>query len=83
MNSKRVLCPGPDAIRPFIVDPPNKIYENSKVDVDAMFTLCSDVSMNFSVPSIDVNSNIYFVFFLGFVGIHHFLFRLFGRSLQP
>lgn len=34
---------GKDAIRPFIVDPPSKLYEQSKIDVDAIFSLCSFV----------------------------------------
>lgn len=38
-----VLIIGKDAIRPFIVDEPSKIYEESDINVDAMFTLAESV----------------------------------------
>lgn len=34
---------GRDAIQPFIVDHPNKIYEESNIDVDAMFSVTETV----------------------------------------
>lgn len=40
------LNAGKDAVHPFIVDEPSKIYEKTKVDVDAMFSICSSVSSN-------------------------------------
>lgn len=36
---------GKDAVRPFIVDLPNKMYEETKTDVDVMFSFCSAVRM--------------------------------------
>lgn len=36
---------GKDAVRPFIVDLPSKIYDESEIDVDVMFSQCSAVRM--------------------------------------
>lgn len=37
---------GRDAIQPFIVDLPSKIYTESNIEVNAMFTFCSAVSID-------------------------------------
>lgn len=40
---------GRDAVRPFIVDWPSKIYEESQIDVDVMFSFCSAVRMIYTL----------------------------------
>lgn len=37
------LITGRDAVRPFLVDQPSKIYDESNIDVDAMFSLAKSV----------------------------------------
>jgi len=42
-----------DAIQPFIVEPPSKIYSESRIDVDTMFSLCAAEGLTFYMKALD------------------------------
>lgn len=44
-----ILIIGRDAIRPFIVEEPNEIYDKSDINVDAMFTLAESVCKQYAL----------------------------------